>query len=83
MGMKVRTQDGGNYGVNVGSAIIGAATGASGGAFVGGALQAAAGIGQTIYGFNQLKKANAQMDEYLRTDPDGSVKQTCKRPNGF
>ena len=73
--MKVRKKDGVKYFfgggamANATKAVVGAATGASGGAFVGGALQAAAGIGQTIYGMNQLKKANAQMDELLAGAP--------------
>lgn len=69
--MKVRKKDGTKYFDDGGatSSLVKAATGAAGGTFVGGALQAVAGIGQSIYGANQLRKANAQMDELLAGAP--------------
>lgn len=39
------------------------------GGLIGGGVQAVAGIGQTIYGMQQLKKANANMDELLAGAP--------------
>jgi hypothetical protein len=39
------------------------------GGVIGGGVQAVAGVGQAIYGMQQLKKANAQMDELLAGAP--------------
>ena len=40
------------------------------GGFIGGAVQAAAGVGQVIYGAKQLKKANTAMDQLLSEAPN-------------
>ena len=39
------------------------------GGVIGGGIQAVAGVGQAIYGMQQLKKANTQMDELLAGAP--------------
>ena len=49
------------------------------GGFIGGAIQAAAGVGQTIYGINQLKKANNEMDTLLAGAPDLELPSAYKQ----
>ena len=67
--MKIKkSQEGVKYSFNKGGAmanaikaVVGSATCASGGTFVGGALQAVAGIGQTIYGMKSTQKKLTQL----------------------
>lgn len=53
--MKIKKKDGKNYAM---------------GGFIGGAVQAAAGVGQVIYGAQQLKKSNKAMEELLGEAPN-------------
>lgn len=49
------------------------------GGFIGGAIQAVAGVGQTIYGMNQLKKANNEMDTLLAGAPELELPSAYKQ----
>ena len=49
------------------------------GGFIGGAIQGVAGIGQTIYGMNQLKKANQEMSSLLSGAPSLELPSAYKQ----
>ena len=49
------------------------------GGFIGGALQAAAGVGQVVYGINQLGKANKEMETLLSGAPSLELPSAYKQ----
>ena len=49
------------------------------GGFIGGAIQGVAGVGQTIYGINQLRKANQEMDTLLAGAPSLELPSAYKQ----
>jgi len=49
------------------------------GGFIGGAIQGVAGVGQVVYGMNQLRKANAEMDTLLAGAPSLELPSAYKQ----
>ena len=49
------------------------------GGFIGGALQGVAGVGQVVYGINQLGKANREMDTLLAGAPSLELPSAYKQ----